>query len=110
MRTVGPVFALAICLFWAPALQAARPGLGRLGGGERILYGMVESVQAQVLTFSQFKKKAAQVKDRRIRLDGGTKITANGQPANLSALSPGQSVRITLKHGVALEIQITTKN
>ena len=73
---------------------------------------MVESVQAQVLTFSQFRaKKRPRLRTAESGLTAApTKITANGQPANLAALSPGQSVRITLKHGVALEIQITTKN
>jgi hypothetical protein len=108
MRRAIPVFALFVALVFAPAVQ----GAGKKAGHERTVHGMLASVDPadRSITISKLHKKGSDVTDRKIKVDDGTKVIVNGQPAKLSALTIGQSVKVTIRHGVATEIEVSTSS
>jgi hypothetical protein len=105
MRRAIPVLALFVALAFAPAVQAAGKG-----GHERTVHGMLASIDPadRSITISKLHKKGSDVKDHKIRVDDGTKVVVNGQPAKLSALTIGQSVKVTIRRGMAIEIEAST--
>jgi hypothetical protein len=107
MRRVAPVVALLLALSFANALQAGV----RRGGHERTVLGMVESIDptGNTITLSKLKKKDNEIKDHKFKVNSDTKVLLNGQTVPLSALSVGQSVTVTVKHGVAVQIQATAR-
>jgi hypothetical protein len=108
MRRIGFLVVIFSLLgFIAMPVSAKVPGKVK---GAHTVIGMVKSIDSSSITISVVKKKGSDVKNRTIKLTSETTFTVDGKAATIAAVTPGESVKISLSHGHTDQVDVTTKS
>jgi len=109
MRQIGFLFVICSLLgFAAWPTRADGFAFFRARGATHSITGTVKSLGADTMTISMENKKGTKSKDHEIKVIPQTVVFVNGKLGALTDVAVGENVKVTMDHGHASQIAITT--